>query len=142
MMERVVMKFQKVLIINCNELDQKDQKKKKKRKKETAYYHYLFHDTTTIEKGDDIDAVTFFVAKPLKKATIIIIAIFCSKAIKEGDISCLLLWFYYKEEGDDTTLPSLSFVTTLALGSRPRQGLARVRTKKEAQESHLMLLKM
>jgi hypothetical protein len=30
-------------------------------------------------------------------------------------------------------------VTTLALGLRPRQGLARVRAKKEAQESHLML---
>jgi len=30
-------------------------------------------------------------------------------------------------------------VTTLALGSQPRQGLARVRAKKEAQESHLML---
>ncbi len=31
-------------------------------------------------------------------------------------------------------------VTTLTLGSRPRQGLARVRAKREAQESHLMLL--
>jgi hypothetical protein len=31
-------------------------------------------------------------------------------------------------------------VTTLALGSRLRQGLARVRAKKEVQESHLMFL--
>ncbi len=31
------------------------------------------------------------------------------------------------------------YVVTLALGSRPRQGLARVRAKREARESHLML---
>ncbi len=31
-------------------------------------------------------------------------------------------------------------VATLALGSRPRQGLARLRAKREAWESHLMLL--
>jgi hypothetical protein len=31
------------------------------------------------------------------------------------------------------------FVATLALGSQPRQGLARVRAKREARESHLML---
>ncbi len=31
------------------------------------------------------------------------------------------------------------FVATLALGSRPRQGLAKVRAKKEARESHFML---
>jgi len=31
-------------------------------------------------------------------------------------------------------------VATLALGSEPRQGLAKVRTKNEAQESHFMLL--
>jgi hypothetical protein len=30
-------------------------------------------------------------------------------------------------------------VTTLALGSRPKQGLAKVRAKSEAQESHFML---
>jgi len=29
-------------------------------------------------------------------------------------------------------------VATLALGSRPRQGLAKVRAKREARESHLM----
>jgi hypothetical protein len=33
-----------------------------------------------------------------------------------------------------------SGVATLALGSRLNQGLARVRAKREAQESHLMLL--
>jgi hypothetical protein len=31
-------------------------------------------------------------------------------------------------------------VTTLALGSRPKQGLARVRAKSEARESHFMFL--
>jgi hypothetical protein len=31
------------------------------------------------------------------------------------------------------------FVTTLALGLQPMQGLARLRAKKEARESHLML---
>jgi hypothetical protein len=31
------------------------------------------------------------------------------------------------------------FVTTLALGSQPRQGLARVWAKREAQKSHCML---
>jgi hypothetical protein len=31
-------------------------------------------------------------------------------------------------------------VATLTLGSRPKQGLVRVRAKKEARESHLMLL--
>jgi hypothetical protein len=35
-----------------------------------------------------------------------------------------------------------SSVTTLALGSRPRQGLIRLRTKREARESHYMLLGM
>jgi hypothetical protein len=33
----------------------------------------------------------------------------------------------------------LKFVTTLALGSQPRQGLARLWAKKEARESHFML---
>ncbi len=37
-------------------------------------------------------------------------------------------------------LMNLTFdVTTLALGSRLKQGLARVWAKREAQESHLML---
>jgi hypothetical protein len=33
-------------------------------------------------------------------------------------------------------------VATLALGSQPKQGLAKVRAKSEAQESHFMLLGM
>jgi len=39
------------------------------------------------------------------------------------------------------TYPTLigSNVATLALGSRPRQGLARLQAKKEARESHRML---
>jgi hypothetical protein len=32
-----------------------------------------------------------------------------------------------------------SHVAILTLGSRPKQGLARVRVKREARESHLML---
>ncbi len=31
-------------------------------------------------------------------------------------------------------------ITTLALGSQPRQGLIKVRAKKEARESHLMFM--
>ncbi len=34
----------------------------------------------------------------------------------------------------------LTIVATLALSSRPKQGLARLQAKKEARESHLMLL--
>jgi hypothetical protein len=37
------------------------------------------------------------------------------------------------------TPTSLGYVITLALGSQPRQGFARVRAKREARESHLML---
>jgi hypothetical protein len=41
------------------------------------------------------------------------------------------------------TVWGLSFnVTTLALGSQPRQGLARVWDKKEAQKAHLILARM
>jgi hypothetical protein len=35
---------------------------------------------------------------------------------------------------------SKAYVTTLALGSRSRQGLAKVWAKSEAQDSHFMLL--
>jgi len=52
-----------LLIVNSNELNQKDKKKKKK----NACCHCLFHTTTTIEEGNDIATVTFFVAKPLKR---------------------------------------------------------------------------
>jgi hypothetical protein len=37
----------------------------------------------------------------------------------------------------ETTM--IEFVATLALGSRPKQGFARVQAKREARESHLML---
>jgi hypothetical protein len=43
--------------------------------------------------------------------------------------------------GDPITDPCLSVknVATLALGSRPKQEFARLKVKREAQESHLML---
>ncbi len=69
-----------------------------------ACYH-LLHNTITIEKGDDITVVTLFIAKPLKKATIVAIAFFYNKAIKERDGSyCRLLFLFCKiitEEGND-----------------------------------------
>jgi hypothetical protein len=34
------------------------------------------------------------------------------------------------------------YVITLALGSQPKQGLARVRAKREVRESHFMLSRM
>jgi hypothetical protein len=46
-----------LLNFNSNELKQNQKKKKK---------------TTTIEEGDDIVAITFFVAKPQKKAEVAI----------------------------------------------------------------------
>jgi hypothetical protein len=51
--------------------------------------------------------------------------------------SCNSIWrdFTFKMIIFKTTL----FVATLALGSWPKQGLARVQAKKEAQESHIML---
>jgi hypothetical protein len=51
-----------LLIVNSNELYQKDQKRRK-RKRKKAYCYRLLHNTTTIE-GDDIATITFFVAKP------------------------------------------------------------------------------
>jgi hypothetical protein len=53
-----------MLIVNSNELIQKDQRK---RKRKLPSCHRLLHNTTTIEEGDNIATVTFFVAKPLKK---------------------------------------------------------------------------
>jgi hypothetical protein len=38
----------------------------------------------------------------------------------------------------DKIIKKMIFVTTLALGSRPKQGLAKVRAKNEAQESYFM----
>jgi hypothetical protein len=58
--------------------------------------HCLFRNTTTIEKGDDIAISTFFAIKPSKKAIVIIVTFFCTKAIKEGDGSyCHLLLLLY-----------------------------------------------
>ncbi len=37
-------------------------------------------------------------------------------------------------------MAKLVFVVTLILGSQPRQGLVKMRAKKEAQEPHFMLL--
>jgi hypothetical protein len=36
----------------------------------------------------------------------------------------------------------INIVITLTLGSRPRQGLVKVRAKSEAQKSHFMFLKV
>jgi hypothetical protein len=70
-----------------------------------AYCHCLFHSTTTtIEKGDGIDVVSFFVTKLLKKVTAIVITFFYNKAIEEGDGNCFrfLLLLKHREEGDTT----------------------------------------
>ncbi len=105
-----------LLILKFNGLNQKDQirRKKRKRKKVVACCHHFLHNTTTItiEEGDDIVAVTFFVVKPLKKATIVAITFFCSKAIEEGVGSCHRLFFLLKhrEEGNGSFLPSPSLL--------------------------------
>jgi hypothetical protein len=56
---------------------------------------------------------------------------------------CFLVSFLYVnvelEVGKPTSLAMLD-VITLTLGLRPRQGLVRMRAKRETQESHLMLL--
>jgi hypothetical protein len=43
-----------------------------KEKKKIAYCHCLLHNTTTIKECDDIAAITFFAAKPPKKAKVTI----------------------------------------------------------------------
>jgi len=45
-------------------------------------------------------------------------------------------------KGSHLVFQEADVVTTLTLGSRPRQKLARVRAKREARESHLMFLGM
>jgi hypothetical protein len=42
---------------------------KNKKKTMATCCHRLFHKTTTIDEGDNIVAITFFVAKPSKKLT-------------------------------------------------------------------------
>jgi hypothetical protein len=52
-----------------------------------------------------ITAITFFAAKPLKKATIVVVAFFYNKAIKKSDENChrlLLLLFKHKESNTTT----------------------------------------
>jgi hypothetical protein len=49
------------------------------------------------------------------------------------------LWRPYFRKPYFTMYTICSTVATLALGSRPRQGLAKVRAKREARESHFML---
>jgi hypothetical protein len=58
-----------------------------------AHCHYLFHNTTTIEIGEDIVVVTFFATKPPKKVMAIVVLCFCNKVIKEGDGSCRCVFF-------------------------------------------------
>jgi hypothetical protein len=54
-----------LLIVNSNELNQKDQKEKKQKK--STYCQCLLHNTTTQEEGDNLVSNTFFAAKPQKK---------------------------------------------------------------------------
>jgi hypothetical protein len=60
-----------------------------------TYYHRLLHITTTIEKGDKITIVTFFIATTLQKKT-------------TTHYHCFFL-FKHKEKGNDNklTLPYL-----------------------------------
>ncbi len=72
-----------------------------------VYYHCLFHNSTTIEEGNDIVAVTLFITKPLKKAITIVVTFFCNKAIKEGDGNCNLLFILkHRKESDNIKLLS------------------------------------
>ncbi len=91
-----------LLIVNFNELDQKTkEKEKEKKKKGDPLLPLPFHNTITIEEGDDIVVVTFFIAKPPKKVMVVIVTIFCNKAIEEGDGRCrIFLLLKHKEEGD------------------------------------------
>jgi hypothetical protein len=70
--------------------------------------HCLLHNTITMEEGDNIATVTFFVAKPLKKATMVTIIFLGSKAIEKGDGNCchLFLLFKHKEKGNGSKLSS------------------------------------
>jgi len=76
----------------------------------TACYHHLLHNTTTIEKGDDIVAITFFTVKPSEKVTTIAVTLFLNKAIKEGDGNCshfLLLCNTTTEKGNGNNYHNL-----------------------------------
>jgi hypothetical protein len=62
----------------------------------------------------------------------------CQQGVKQGCPFNPLLFGLYLDalEGH---LDDIECVTTLAFGSRPRQGLAKAQAKSEAQESHFML---
>jgi len=66
------------------------------------------HHTTTIEEGDNIATITFFVTKPQKAHATIL----CSKAIKKDDKSCRLFLLCYNGtiEEDRGSLSSPSFM--------------------------------
>jgi hypothetical protein len=51
----------------------------------------------------------------------------------------LFIVFYKKFDNILNTIKTFTYVATLTLGLRPKQGLARARAKREAQESHFML---
>jgi hypothetical protein len=120
-----------LLIVNFNELNQKDQRRRKIKKATAACCHHLLQNTTTIEEGNNIVVVTFFTTKPPKKATTLTIAFFCNKTIKEGDRSCRhlllllnhhiqkmtlhycrLLLLKYKEKCDDKNYHCLCYYNT------------------------------
>jgi hypothetical protein len=52
---------------------------------------------------------------------------------------CYNVWIWKFNENWSILACKYQIVVTLALGSQSRQGFARVRAKKEAQESHFML---
>jgi hypothetical protein len=56
----------------------------------------------------------------------------------DGGIS----WSSKRQPTITLSMTKAEYVTTLALGSRPRQGLAKVRAKNEARESHFMFPRM
>jgi hypothetical protein len=64
-------------------------------------------------------------------------------SILKDNFKCILLYLTSPFLANDLKVSAIPFyvsiVATLTLGSQPRQGLARVRAKREAQESHLML---
>jgi hypothetical protein len=76
-----------LLIINFNELNQKDQRKKK-----IICFQCLFHNTTTIEEGNDI------VAKPSKKAKVVTLAIFFATKPSKKAMEVVVFFFFTTTE--------------------------------------------
>ncbi len=74
-----------------------------------ARCHCFSHSTPTIEEGDDITPITFFVVKPPKKAMVVVVAFFCNKAIEKGDgTKCYLFILLLKKI-------AVAFITTTSL---------------------------